>query len=108
MMQWLRQRIDDFLDVHDGGAPSYDARVQSKLATRCVRLVAATAVVVVFLRLATSGARALVNVVSQSFPGVKHVGGVDATHRNVIVTVNPLLGTFTDATGLRPLALRAD
>ena len=108
MMQRLRQRIDDFLDVRDGGAPRYDARAESKLAARCVRLVAATAVVVVFLRLATSGACALVSVVSQSFPGVKHVGGVDATHRNVIGTVNPLFDTSTDATGLRPPALRAD
>ena len=74
---------------------------------RCVRLVAATAVVVVFLRLAASGARALVNVSMGGFPGLAR-GKVEVTHRNVIDVVNPLLDAFTDATGLRPPALRAD
>ena len=107
MMMRLRQRIDAFINVREGGAPEYDARAESKLAPRCVRLVAATVVVVVFLRLATSGARALVNVSMGGFPGLAR-GKVEVTHRNVIDVVNPLLDAFTDATGLRPPALRAD
>ena len=62
MMSRLRKRVDDFIDVRDGGAPEFDARAESKLASQCMRLVATTAVVVVFLRLAASGARILVNV----------------------------------------------
>ena len=107
MMTRLRKRIDDFLDVRDGGAPEFDARAESKLASQCMRLVATTAVVVVFLRLAASGARILVNVSMGGFPGVAR-GNVEVTHRNVIDVVNPLLDAFTDATGLRPPALRAD
>ena len=107
MMTRLRKRIDDFIDVRDGGAPEFDARAESKLASQCMRLVATTAVVVVFLRLAASGARILVNVSMGGFPGVAR-GDVEVTHRNVIDVVNPLLDAFTDATGLRPPALRAD
>lgn len=107
MMTRLRKRIDDFLDVRDGDAPNYDARAESKLASQCVRLVATTAVVVVFLRLATSGARALVNVKLGGFPGIER-GATEVTHRNVIDVVGPLLDAFTDACGLRPPALRAD
>jgi hypothetical protein len=54
MIQRLRTRIGDFLDVRDGGAPNYDARAESKLAARCVRLVAATAVVVVLFTVTRS------------------------------------------------------
>ena len=107
MMTRLRAQIDAFLDVRDGGTPEFDARAESKLASKCVRLVAATAVVVVFLRLVATGARVLVNVETSGFPGVAR-SGVEVTHRNVIDVVNPLLDAFTDATGLRPPALRAD
>ena len=71
MMTRLRTQIDAFLDVRDGGAPEFDARAESKLASKCVRLVAATAAVVVFLRLVATGARVLVNVETSGFPGVE-------------------------------------
>ena len=82
MMTRLRRRINDFLGVRDGGAPVYSARAESKLATRCLQLVAATAVVVVFLRLATTGARALVNVAVGGFPGVQRNVDVEVTRHS--------------------------
>jgi site-specific DNA-cytosine methylase len=107
MTRRLRERIDEFISVRDGHLLPYSDRPESKLASMCVSLTAAAAVVV-FVLLTPTDTLVLVNASGASLPGVSRGASNEITHRNVIERVSHLTGVFESSIGYAPSALRAE